>query len=144
MSDIPATRPSVLFVCIGNAGRSQMAAGYLAHLARGALEVRSAGTRPARRASPDVIAAMAEEGIDISAERPKALTEEALQEADVVVTLGGGDACPVLPGKRYEDWALEDAAGRDVAALRPLRDEIKGRVRQLLTELLPALHPDAG
>ena len=141
MTEIPAAKPSVLFVCVGNAGRSQMAAGYLAQLSRGAVEVNSAGTRPASRPSPDVVAVMAEDGVDISGERPKALTDQALEAADVVVTLGG--ECPVLPGKRYQEWQLEDTAGKDAEALRPIRDEIKGRVQQLLTELQPALHPDA-
>jgi arsenate reductase (thioredoxin) len=143
MTGTRAHKPSVLFVCERNAGRSQMAAGYLAHLARGTVEVRSAGLRPAREVSPDVVAAMAEEDIDISAERPKALTPEAVQEADIVVSLGCGDKVPVPPGKRWEDWDLEDAKGKDVAGIRPVRDELRGRVQQLLTELLPALHPDA-
>jgi arsenate reductase len=136
-------KPSVLFICARNAGRSQMAAAYLAHLARGAVQVGSAGIRPSRQVSPEVVEAMAEEGIDISAEQPKALTPEAVQDADVVVTLGCGDEYPVLPGKRYEDWVLDDPKGKDVPGLRPIRDEIKGRVQQLLTELLPARHPDA-
>lgn len=143
MTGSPAYRPSVLFVCERNAGRSQMAAGYLAQLARGTIEVRSAGLRPAREVSRDVVAAMAEEGIDISAERPKALTTQAVEEADIVVSLGCGGNVPVPPGKRHEDWDLADAKGKDVAGLRPIRDEIRGRVQQLLTELLPALHPDA-
>ncbi|NKX55662.1 arsenate reductase ArsC [Arthrobacter mobilis] len=143
MTDTDAAKPSVLFVCERNAGRSQMAAGYLAQLARGTVEVRSAGLRPARRANPDVVAAMAEDGVDISAEQPKALTKEDLERAHLVVTLGSREECPVVPGRRYEDWDLEDTAGKDLAALRPVRDEIKGRVQQLLTELLPARHPDA-
>jgi arsenate reductase len=141
MTDTSAFKPSVLFVCAGNAGRSQMAAGYLAHLGRGAVKASSAGTRPASRPNPDVVAVMAEDGVDISAEHPKALTDQAIEAADIVVDLGGD--CPVPPGKRYEAWATEDTAGRDLAGLRPVRDEIKGRVQELLTELLPTLHPDA-
>jgi arsenate reductase (thioredoxin) len=143
MTEPTAWKPVVLFVCERNAGRSQMASGYLAQLARGAIEVRSAGMRPAREVNPEVVAAMAEEGIDISAERPKALTPEAVAEANLVVTLGCGDDFPAVPGKRYEDWVLDDPQGKDIEAIRPLRDEIKGRVQQLLTELLPAIHPDA-
>ena len=135
MSD---TRPSVLFVCVHNAGRSQMAAAYLTHLSRGRIEVRSAGSAPADTVNPAAVAAMAEEGIDLSAQTPKILTDRAVQDSDVVVTMGCGDACPFHPGKRYEDWVLEDPAGRGVEAVRPIRDEIRTRVEQLIAELLPA------
>ena len=128
-------RPSVLFVCVHNAGRSQMAAAYLAHLSGGAVEVRSAGSAPADTVNPAVVAAMLEEGIDIHAEVPKVLTTEAVQESDVVITMGCGDVCPVFPGKRYEDWRLDDPAGQGVDAVRPIRDEIKARVMALLDEL---------
>jgi arsenate reductase len=136
-------KPSVLFVCVHNAGRSQMAAAYLTHLAKGAIEVRSAGSQPADRVNPAAVEAMAEDGIDISAELPKVLTTEAVQDSDVVVTMGCGDECPYFPGKRYEDWVLEDPAGKGVDAVRPIRDEIKGRVRTLIADLLPAARPDA-
>jgi len=128
-------RPSVLFVCVHNAGRSQMAAGYLAHLGAGAVEVRSAGSEPGDQVNPSAVAAMAEEGIDIGAAVPTVLTTEAVQDSDVVVTMGCGDACPYFPGKRYEDWVLDDPAGQGVDAVRPIRDEIKQRVRQLLASL---------
>ena len=128
-------RPSVLFVCVHNAGRSQMAAAYVAHLSSGAVEVRSAGSAPADAVNPAVVAAMLEEGIDIHAEVPKVLTTEAVQESDVVITMGCGDVCPVFPGKRYEDWRLDDPAGQGVDAVRPIRDEIKARVAALLDEL---------
>ena len=131
-------KPSVLFVCVHNAGRSQMAAAYLADLAGGAIDVRSAGSAPAPSVNPAVVAAMAEEGIDMSAEAPKILTIQALQESDVVITMGCGDSCPVFAGKRYEDWALEDPAGQGVDAVRPIRDDIKTRVLALIAELLPA------
>ena len=131
-------KPSVLFVCVHNAGRSQMAAAYLADLAGGAIDVRSAGSAPAPSVNPAVVAAMAEEGIDMSAEAPKFLTIQALQESDVVITMGCGDSCPVFAGKRYEDWALEDPAGQGVDAVRPIRDDIKARVLALIAELLPA------
>ena len=130
------TRPSVLFVCVHNAGRSQMASAYLTHLGEGRVEVRSAGSAPADSVNPAVVEALAEEGIDISAEVPKVLTVEAVKESDVVITMGCGDACPVFPGKRYEDWVLEDPAGQGVDAVRPIRDEIRGRVEQLLAELI--------
>jgi protein-tyrosine-phosphatase len=130
-----ADRPSVLFVCVHNAGRSQMAAGYLARLGGGAVEVRSAGSEPADRVNPAAVAAMAEEGIDITAEVPKLLTTEAVQDSDVVVTMGCGDACPYFPGKRYEDWVLEDPAGQGLEQVRPIRDEIRRRVETLLREL---------
>ena len=131
-------KPSVLFVCIHNAGRSQMAAGYLRHLAEGRIEVRSAGSAPAHGINPATVQAMAEEGIDISAEQPKILTPEAVEESDVVVTMGCGDTCPFYPGKRYEDWTLDDPAGQGVDAVRPIRDEIRRRVEQLIGELIPA------
>ena len=128
-------RPSVLFVCVHNAGRSQMAAAYLMHLSNGRIEVRSAGSAPAGSVNPAAVAAMAEEGIDISAEVPKVLTTEAVKESDVVITMGCGDTCPVFPGKRYEDWDLADPAGKGVADVRPIRDEIRKRVQALISEL---------
>ncbi len=132
----PSTeRPSVLFVCVHNAGRSQMAAAYLTHLSKGAVEVRSAGSAPAESVNPAVVAAMDEEGIDISAEQPKVLTTEAVEISDVVITMGCGDVCPIFPGKRYEDWVLQDPAGQGVDAVRPIRDEIKARITELLAEL---------
>jgi arsenate reductase len=139
----PAHKPSVLFVCVHNAGRSQMAAAFLTSLSRGAVEVRSAGSRPAEQVNPAAVEAMAEVGIDMSAEVPKVLTTEAVKESDVVITMGCGDECPFFPGKRYEDWVLEDPAGKGVGSVRPIRDEIKARVEQLITELLPAQHADA-
>ena len=131
-------KPSVLFVCVHNAGRSQMAAAYLNHLSEGRIEVLSAGSQPADRINPSAVAAMKEEGIDITAETPKVLTTEAVQASDVVITMGCGDECPYFPGKRYEDWVLEDPAGKGVESVRPIRDEIKGRIQQLISELLPA------
>ena len=128
-------KPSVLFVCVHNAGRSQMAAGWLRHLAGDRVEVRSAGSMPADQINPVAVAAMREEGIDITAEQPKVLTTEAVQDSDVVITMGCGDACPFFPGKRYEDWELDDPAGQDLAAVRPIRDEIKGRVEALIASL---------
>jgi arsenate reductase (thioredoxin) len=130
-------KPSVLFVCVHNAGRSQMAAGYLVHLAGDRVEVRSAGSEPAASVNPAAIAAMAEEGIDISAQTPKILTTDAVIASDVVVTMGCGDACPFFPGKRYEDWVLDDPAGRDVAAVRPIRDEIRRRIEKLIDDIAP-------
>jgi protein-tyrosine-phosphatase len=127
--------PSVLFVCVHNAGRSQMAAGWLRHLSGGAVEVRSAGSMPADQINPVAVDAMLEVGIDIRAEHPKVLTPEAVQASDVVVTMGCGDACPFYPGKRYEDWVLEDPAGQGIDAVRPIRDEIRTRVLALLAEL---------
>jgi arsenate reductase len=129
--------PSVLFVCVHNAGRSQMAAGWLRHLAGDAVEVRSAGSLPADRVNPAAVAAMREVGIDIADQRPTVLTTDAVEASDVVITMGCGDACPVFPGKRYLDWQLEDPAGRGVDAVRPIRDAIERRVRALLAELLP-------
>ncbi|HEV7148708.1 MAG TPA: arsenate reductase ArsC [Pedococcus sp.] len=128
-------KASVLFVCVHNAGRSQMAAAYLAHLGGGQVEVRSAGSAPAEQVNPAAVAAMAEEGIDIAAEVPKVLTTQAVEQSDVVVTMGCGDTCPYFPGKRYEDWVLDDPAGRGVEAVRPIRDEIRSRVEALLLEL---------
>ncbi|KOX00513.1 phosphotyrosine protein phosphatase [Streptomyces sp. NRRL B-1140] len=131
----PAPRPSALFVCVHNAGRSQMGAAFLTHLSGGQVEVRSAGSAPADAVNPAVVQAMAEVGIDISAETPKVLTTEAVQSSDVVITMGCGDTCPVFPGKRYLDWQLEDPAGKGADAVRPIRDEIEQRVRGLLAEL---------
>jgi arsenate reductase (thioredoxin) len=131
-------KPSVLFVCVHNAGRSQMAAAYLHHLSDGSIEVRSAGSAPGDAVNPAAVEAMAEEGIDISANQPKVLTDEAVQDSDVVITMGCGDACPFYPGKRYEDWKLDDPAGQGIEGVRPIRDEIKTRIQQLITELLPA------
>ena len=128
-------RPRVLYVCVHNAGRSQMAAAYTHHLSGGAVEVRSAGSAPADEVNPAVREAMLEEGIDISTETPKILTTDAVRASDVVITMGCGDTCPIFPGKRYEDWELADPAGHGVDAVRPIRDEIKERVRTLLTQL---------
>lgn len=129
------TPPTVLFVCVHNAGRSQMAAGLLTHLAEGRVEVHSAGSEPADQLNPAVIEAMAEVGIDITAEQPKLLTTDAVQAADVVITMGCGDTCPIFPGKRYEDWQLDDPAGQGIETVRPIRDEIERRVRDLITQL---------
>lgn len=131
-------KPSVLFVCVHNAGRSQMAAGFLTHLADGAIEVRSAGSAPAEHLNPAAVQAMAEMGIDITAQAPKILDPDAMQSSDVVITMGCGDACPVFPGISYRDWDLEDPAGKGVEAVRPIRDEIRTRVEALIAELLPA------
>lgn len=133
MTETP--KPSALFVCVHNAGRSQMAAGYLRALSGGAVEVRSAGSVPAEQINPTAVEAMLEEGIDIRAERPKVLTDDAVQASDVVITMGCGDVCPIYPGKRYEDWKLDDPAGQGIEAVRPIRDEIRGRVERLLAEL---------
>ena len=130
------SKPSVIFVCVHNAGRSQMAAGYMTHLSQGRVEVRSAGSMPADQINPAAVEAMLEEGIDIRAEQPKVLTPEAVQASDAVITMGCGDACPYYPGKRYEDWKLDDPAGQGVEAVRPIRDEIRGRVEALLADLL--------
>ena len=129
------TTPSVLFVCVHNAGRSQMAAGFLSALSGGAVEVRSAGSLPADQVNPAAVDAMAEVGIDLRAEHPKVLTRDAVQASDVVVTMGCGDACPIFPGKRYEDWELDDPAGQGIESVRPIRDEIHARVLILLAEL---------
>jgi arsenate reductase len=131
-------KPSVLFVCVHNAGRSQMAAAYLTHLAGERIEVRSAGSAPADSVNAAVVEALLEEGIDIRNEVPKVLTVEAVQESDVVITMGCGDVCPVYPGKRYEDWKLEDPAGQGVDSVRPIRDEIRGRIEALIAEIAPA------
>ena len=131
------SKPTVLFVCIHNAGRSQMAAGYLRHLGGGRVEVLSAGSAPADAINPVAVQAMAEEGIDIAGEQPKILTTDAVKTSDVVITMGCGDTCPFYPGKRYEDWVLDDPAGQGIDAVRPIRDEIRGRVEALLRELLP-------
>lgn len=129
-------KPSVLFVCVHNAGRSQMAAGYLRHFAGDRIEVRSAGSVPAEHINPIAVEAMGEDGIDITGEQPKVLTNEAVQDSDVVITMGCGDACPFFPGKRYEDWELDDPAGQGIEAVRPIRDEIKTRIQALVTDLL--------
>ena len=128
--------PEVLFVCVHNAGRSQMAAGLLAKLGEGEVHVRTAGSDPADEINPAVVEAMAEVGVDLSQEFPKPLTDEFVKAADVVITMGCGDACPIYPGKKYEDWELEDPAGKDVASVRRIRGDIEGRVRQLLQELV--------
>jgi protein-tyrosine-phosphatase len=130
-------KPSVLFVCVHNAGRSQMAAAWLTHLAGDRVEVRSAGSEPADTVNPAVVETMREVGIDISTETPKVLTIEAVQASDVCITMGCGDACPVFPGKRYLDWTLADPAGQDTAAVRPIRDQIKGLVEGLIAEIAP-------
>ncbi|PVG84198.1 heat-shock protein HtpX [Nocardioides gansuensis] len=130
-----ADKPTVLFVCVHNAGRSQMAAGWLQHLAGDRIQVLSAGSAPADSINPAAVAAMAEEGVDISANQPKVLTTEAVQESDVVITMGCGDECPYFPGKRYEDWVLEDPAGQGIEAVRPIRDKIRTRVEELIASL---------
>jgi arsenate reductase (thioredoxin) len=131
-------KPSVLFVCIHNAGRSQMAAAYLTHLAGDRVVVRSAGSAPAESVNPAAVAAMLEEGIDMSAETPKILTDEAVRGSDVVVTMGCGDTCAIYPGKRYEDWKLDDPAGQGIDSVRPIRDEIRRRIETLISEIAPA------
>jgi arsenate reductase (thioredoxin) len=132
-----ADKPSVLFVCVHNAGRSQMAAGYLNQLSGGEIEVRSAGSEPADKINPIAVQAMAEDGIDIAAERPKILTAEAVKASDVVITMGCGDSCPYYPGKRYEDWVIDDPAGQDLDHVRPIRNQIRQRVENLIGEILP-------
>ena len=127
--------PEVLFVCVHNAGRSQMAAGLLNHLAQGRVQVRSAGSEPTNQLNPTVVEAMREVGVDVSREFPKPLTGAMVRAADVVITMGCGDACPIYPGKRYEDWELEDPAGKDLETVRRIRDEIAGRVRDLVASL---------
>ena len=129
--------PTVLFVCVHNAGRSQMAAGYLRHFAGERVEVLSAGSEPKDQINPIAVEAMAEEGIDIASNTPKVLTTDAVRASDVVITMGCGDACPVFPGKRYEDWQLEDPAGQGIESVRVIRDDIKGRIQALLAELVP-------
>jgi arsenate reductase len=138
LSTDTARKPSVLFVCVHNAGRSQMAAAFLTSLSGGAIEVRSAGSQPADKVNPAAVEAMAEVGIDMSAETPKVLTTEAVQESDVVITMGCGDTCPIFPGKRYEDWGLDDPAGQGVESVRPIRDDIKARIEDLIASLNPA------
>ena len=134
VSETPA--PEVLFICVHNAGRSQMAAGLVKLRANGKLHVRSAGTAPAETINPAVVAAMEEIGVDLSDEFPKPLTDDAVRAADIVITMGCGDACPIYPGKRYEDWQVDDPAGRDLDAVRQIRDEIDARVRRLVSELV--------
>jgi len=129
--------PTVLFVCVHNAGRSQMAAGFMQALSGGRVEVLSAGSAPKDQINPIAIQAMAEEGIDIAGNAPRLLTTEAVRESDVVITMGCGDACPIFPGKRYEDWELEDPAGKDLGTVRRVRDEIRTRVEALLAEIVP-------
>nr|WP_062337340.1 arsenate reductase ArsC [Herbidospora sakaeratensis] len=129
-------KPSVLFVCVHNAGRSQMAAGWLTHLAGDRIEVRSAGSAPAEGVNPVAVEAMREVGVDISDQKPKILTVDSVEASDVVITMGCGDVCPIFPGKRYEDWALEDPAGQGIEAVRPIRDEIRTRVEKLIAELV--------
>lgn len=130
-------KPQVLFVCVHNAGRSQMAAGFMTHLSQGRVDVLSAGSAPKDSINPVAIAAMQEVGIDISGNTPKILTAGAVEQSDVVITMGCGDACPFYPGKRYEDWVLEDPAGQGIESVRVIRDEIKERIENLLAELLP-------
>lgn len=130
--------PSVLFVCIHNAGRSQMAAGYLRELSGGAVEVRSGGSEPGEQINPVAILAMAEEGIDISQAVPQLMTTEQVRQSDVVITMGCGDVCPIFPGKRYQDWELTDPRGKTIDEVRLIRDEIKTRIEKLLSELVPA------
>ncbi|HEY8591202.1 MAG TPA: arsenate reductase ArsC [Naasia sp.] len=131
-------KPTVLFVCVHNAGRSQMAAGYMTELSGGRVEVLSAGSAPKDRINPVAVQAMAEDGIDIAGGVPRVLTAEAVQESDVVITMGCGDECPFFPGKRYEDWELVDPAGKDITVVREVRDDIRRRVEHLLSEILPA------
>src|SRR5881296_2187784 len=136
MTDKPSYKPSVLFVCVHNAGRSQMAAGWLRHLAGDRIEVRSTGSAPAEAVNPAAVEVMREVGIDITDQTPKRLEYTTAQSSDVIITMGCGDACPIFPGKRYEDWELEDPAGRDVETVRRIRDEIDARVQKLVAELL--------
>ena len=131
-----SNKPTVLFVCVHNAGRSQMAAGFMEHLGEGRVEVLSAGSAPKDAINPVAVQAMAEKGIDISNRKPKVLTDSSVQQSDVVITMGCGDACPFYPGKRYEDWKLDDPAGQGIEAVRLIRDEIEGKVKELLGEIL--------
>lgn len=131
-------KPTVLFVCIHNAGRSQMAAGYMTALSGGAVEVRSGGSEPGDQINPIAIQAMAEEGIDISQGVPQLMTTEQVRDSDIVITMGCGDVCPIFPGKRYEDWELVDPKGKTIDEVRPIRDDIKRRIQELLAEILPA------
>ena len=140
MPDQTADKPSVLFVCVHNAGRSQMAAGWLRHLAGDSVEVRSAGSEPADRINPVAVQAMREVGIDITAQTPRKLDYATVEASDVLVSMGCGDACPVFPGKRYLDWDLDDPAGQGIDAVRRIRDDIKGRVEQLVAELRASAH----
>ena len=144
MTSTAPARPSVLFVCVHNAGRSQMAAGYLTHLAGDRVEVRSAGSVPADRVNPAAVAAMAEEGIDIAGEQPKVLTTDAVRASDVVITMGCGDTCPFYPGRRYEDWILDDPDDQGLDTVRVIRDEIRRRVEALITELTTPVTADEG
>lgn len=144
MTTAEPDRPAVLFLCIHNAGRSQMALGWFQALAAGRAVAWSGGSEPADQINPTAVAAMAEVGIDITGEHPKPWTDEVVRAADVVVTMGCGDACPFYPGKRYEDWALEDPAGQDLSAVRPIRDEIERRVRDLLARLDVPVGPTGG
>jgi arsenate reductase len=137
------TTPSILFVCVHNAGRSQMAAGWLRFLAGDSVEVRSAGSIPADQVNPAAVAVMAEVGIDITDQTPRILTVDAVEASDVVITMGCGDACPIFPGKRYLDWDLEDPAGKGLEAVRPIRDEIESRIRGLLADLQTPRSTDA-
>ena len=137
-------KPSVLFVCVHNAGRSQMAAAFLANLSAGQIEVRSAGSAPAGTVNPAAVEAMAEVGIDIAKETPKLLLPDTVQASDVVITMGCGDSCPVFPGIRYEDWQLADPAGQGLDAVRPIRDEIRRRVEELINSLLPISPAEEG
>jgi arsenate reductase (thioredoxin) len=134
-TDATSTRTTVLFVCVHNAGRSQMAAGFLRHLAADRVEVLSAGSEPAEHVNPVAVQAMAEVGIDLAGEQPKVLTTDAVQVSDVVITMGCGDACPFYPGKHYEDWELDDPAGQDLTHVRPIRDDIRARIEQLIATL---------
>lgn len=131
-----SNKPTVLFVCVHNAGRSQMAAGFMEHLGEGRVEVLSAGSAPKDAINPVAVQAMSEKGIDISNRKPKVLTDSSVQQSDVVITMGCGDACPFYPGKRYEDWKLDDPAGQGIEAVRLIRDEIEGKVKELLSEIL--------
>ncbi|ARC56795.1 Glutaredoxin arsenate reductase [Frondihabitans sp. 762G35] len=133
-----AETPTVLFVCVHNAGRSQMAAGYMTALSGGRVAVLSGGSEPGSQINPTAVAAMAEEGIDITGNVPQLLTTDQVRESDVVITMGCGDACPIFPGKRYEDWELVDPAGKAIDEVRPIRDDIKRRIEALLSEILPA------
>ena len=135
-SEQTSAKPSVLFVCVHNAGRSQMAAGFMTHLGQGRVEVLSAGSAPKDSINPIAVEAMAEIGIDISKNSPKVLTTDAVEQSDAVITMGCGDVCPFYPGKRYEDWVLDDPAGQGIESVRVIRDDIKGRVERLLSELL--------
>ena len=138
MTETTTTKPTVLFVCIHNAGRSQMAAGYMTALSNGAVEVRSGGSEPGTEINPMAIAVMAEEGIDISRDVPQLMTTQQVRDSDVVITMGCGDVCPIFPGKRYEDWELTDPKGKSIDEVRPIHDDIKARITALLAELIPA------